>query len=138
MNTRNRCYTYFKIVGDFDPDAISELLGLQPEKSWKIGDMRRNGTKYDFALWTIGRCDEYDVIVAHQMERTIAVLADKISLLNKIREGNDVSFYLEIVPTIDADDRNPCLAPSLRVMDFCHETRTEMDIDLYLMGGEEE
>ena len=138
MNTRNRCYTYFKIVGDFDPDAISELLGLQPEKSWKIGDMRRNGTKYDFALWTIGRCDEYDVIVAHQMERTIAVLADKISLLNKIREGNDVSFYLEIVPTIYADDRNPCLAPSLRVMDFCHETRTEMDIDLYLMGGEEE
>ena len=51
MNTKNSCYTYFKIVGNFNPDDISALLNLTPEKSWKIGDLRRNGTKYDFALW---------------------------------------------------------------------------------------
>ena len=54
MNIRNSCYTYFKIVGNFDPDKVSEILNLTPEKSWKIGDLRRNGTKYDFALWEIG------------------------------------------------------------------------------------
>ena len=56
----NHCYTYFKIVGNFDPDVVSELLNLTPEKSWKIGDLRRNGTVYDFACWEIGRCTEYD------------------------------------------------------------------------------
>jgi hypothetical protein len=58
MNTRNSCYTYFRIVGDFNPDDVSERLGLTPEKSWKIGDLRRNGTRYDFASWEIGRCAE--------------------------------------------------------------------------------
>ena len=132
MNTKNSCYTYFKIVGNFDPNDISTLLNLTPEKSWKIGDLRHNSTKYDFSLWEIGRCEEYDIEVENQMRKTIAVLQDKIPLLNEIREKYDVSFVLEIVPTIYVNDTNPCLAPSLDVIDFCHTTRTEIDIDIYV------
>lgn len=137
MNTRNSCYTYFKIVGDFNPDEITRLLNLTPEMSWKIGDLRRNGTKYDFALWEIGRCTEYDVAVENQMRKTIAVLQDKISLLNNIREKNDVRFVLEIVPTIYVGDTNPCLSPPLDVIDFCHATRTEIDIDMYVYNSDD-
>lgn len=42
---------------------------------------------------------------------------------------------------IDRDavgDINPCLAPPLDVIDFCHATRTEIDIDLYIYNSEEE
>ena len=138
MNTRNSCYTYFKIVGDFNPDDISALLNLTPEKSWKIGDLRRNGTKFDFAYWEIGRCSEYDVEVENQMRKTIAVLQDKIPVLNQIREKYDVSFFLEIVPEIYANDTNPCLAPSLDIIDFCHATRTEIDIDMYVYDSTDE
>ena len=137
MDTRNSCYTYFKIVGNFNPDDVSELLNLTPEKTWKIGDLRRNGTKYDFALWEIGRCAEYDVEIKNQMRKTIDVLQDKIPLLNQIREENDVSFVLEIVPTIYAGDKNPYLAPPLDVIDFCHATRTEIDIDMYVYDSED-
>jgi hypothetical protein len=132
MNTRNSCYTYFKIVGDFNPDDVTELLRLTPEKSWKIGDLRRDGTPFDFALWEFGRCAEYDIEVDKQMHKTIAPLQDKIRLLNQFRETHDVDFVLEIVPTVYAGDITPCLAPSLDVMDFCHATRTELDIDLYV------
>ena len=134
----NHCYTYFKIVGDFDPDVVSELLNLTPEKSWKIGDLRRNGTVYDFACWEIGRCTEYDPEVEHQMRQTISVLQDKISVLNRIRETYDVRFSLVVVPTIYVGEVNPCLAPPLDVMDFCHATRTEIDIDLYVYESEED
>ena len=138
MNTQNSCYTYFKIVGNFNPDDISALLNLTPEKSWKIGDLRRNGTKYDFALWKIGRCTEYDVYVENQMRKTISVLLDKIAILNQIREENDVEFFLVIVPSIYVGDINPCLAPPLDVIDFCHATRTQIDIDMYLFNSENE
>ena len=138
MNTKNSCYTYFKIIGNFNPDDISVLLNLTPEKSWKIGDLRRNGTKYDFALWEIGRCAEYDVYVENQMRKTISVLLDKIAILNQIREENDVVFFLGIVPSIYVDDINPCLAPPLDVIDFCHATRTQIDIDMYLFNSENE
>ncbi|MBR6622730.1 MAG: DUF4279 domain-containing protein [Ruminococcus sp.] len=138
MKTRNSCYTYFKIVGDFNPDDVSKLLNLTPEKSWKIGDVRRNGTKYDFALWEIGKCTEYDVEVEKQMRKTIAVLQDKISILNQIKQENDVSFILEIVPMIYAGDINPCLNPTLDIIDFCHATRTEIDIDMYIYDSDSE
>ena len=138
MNTRNRCYTYFRIVGNFNPDDVSALLNLTPEESWKIGDLRRNGTKYEFASWRIGKCAEYDVYVENQMRKTISMLLDKIATLNQIREENDVEFFLEIVPSIYVDDINPCLAPSLDVIDFCHATRTKIDMDMYLFHSENE
>lgn len=56
-----RCYTYFKITGVFEPDIISEMLGLVPEKICKIGNERKNGTKYDFAMWNYGYCNKYDI-----------------------------------------------------------------------------
>ena len=58
--------------------------------------------------------------------------------LNQIREENDVEFFLEIVPSIYVDDINPCLAPPLDVIDFCHATRTQIDIDMYLFNSENE
>ena len=137
MNTRNSCYTYFTIVGDFDPDSASRLLNLNPDQSWRIGDLRRNGTAYDFARWSFGRCDTYDVTVANQMRKTIAPLLGKIDTLNKIRHENNVNFYLAVVPSVHSGDISPCLAPSLDIMDFCHATRTEIDIDLYVYDSED-
>ena len=134
--TDNSCYTYFRITGDFDPDIITERLGLQPDRFWKIGDKRRNRTEYDFASWEIGRCDQYDVLTENQMRKTIDPLFDKVDLLNRIRNEFNVVFTLEIIPTIYAGNINPCLAPSLKVIDFCHATRTEIDIDLYVMDQE--
>lgn len=71
QNGRNHCYTYFKITGDFNPDVITEIMGLNPSNFWHISDLRRNGTLYDFALREYGRCDKYDVYVENQMMKTI-------------------------------------------------------------------
>lgn len=137
MNKQNSCYTYFKIVGSFDPDKVTVLLELAPERTHKIGDMRSNGAKYDFALWEIGRCGEYDTEVANQMRKTISLLKDKLSLLERIRQENDIEYFLEIVPTVYAGETSPCLAPPLDVIDFCHATRTNIDIDLYVCDSDE-
>ena len=72
------------------------------------------------------------------MRKTISVLLDKIAILNQIREENDVEFVLEIVPSIYVEDINPCLASPLDVIDFCHATRTQIDIDMYLFNSENE
>ncbi len=129
----NSCYTYFRIIGDFDPNSITEKLCLQPNNFWKIGDKRPDGTTYDFASWEFGYCDNYDVIAENQMHTTISNLLDKVDLLNEIRKQFDVTFTLEIVPTVYVGNPTPCLAPSMTVIDFCHATRTQMDIDLYVM-----
>ena len=138
METKNRCYTYFRIVGDFDPDVISARLGIIPNDSWKPGDPKKDGSLHTFSCWTCGRCDEYDVLVENQMRKTVSGLLGKIDALNQIRNELDVSFYLEIVPTIYVGDKTPCLAPPLDVIDFCHATRTEIDMDMYIYSQEDE
>lgn len=136
------CYTYFKIVGNFDPGTVSELLGITPEDFWKIGDKRKNGTFYDFAYWRTGTCREYDIETDRQMLKTLAFLLDKTEVLNEIKRRYDVDFVLEVVPTVRFDESTPCLAPSLEVMRFCCATETVIDIDLYVscpdeFGGKE-
>lgn len=127
-----RCFTYFRIDGNFDPDIISETLALKPEKSWKIGDKRKNGTSYDFACWKFGTCAEYDVEVSNQMLKTITPLLPKISILKELKKKYDINYTLEVVPTVRFDESTPCLAPSKEIIRFCYETDTDIDIDLYV------
>ena len=48
----NQCYTYFRIVGNFDPDEISLKLGLHPYDSWKAEDKNKFGREYVLASYT--------------------------------------------------------------------------------------
>lgn len=134
----NTCYTYFSIRGEFDPDDITKMLGLQPDSSWKIGTERKNGHGvYPCSVWSFGRCRQYDVITENQIKKTIAPLKDKISILNLIREKYDATFTIEVVPKIYSDESTPTLGPDLEIIDFCHAVRAEIDIDLYVYTSEE-
>ncbi len=123
---------------DFDPEEISKRLGLCPSKCGRIGDPRKDGSLFDFAYWQYGDCDEYDVLIENQMRKSIAGLLNKIEVLNEIRERFPVSFCLEVVPQIYVNNVLPCLSPPLDVIDFCHATRTEIDIDYYILSDQDE
>ncbi len=130
---KNRCYTYFSITGDFEPDEVTKMLGLAPYETHRIGDMFPGGkSKYDFAGWKFGKCEEYDVYVENQMRKTLEPLLGKTEVLKEIKRKYDVAFFLEVVPTVHRKESTPCLAPTLEIMKFCVETDTEIDIDLYV------
>ena len=132
MSNKNSCYTYFEITGNFDPAKVTEMLGLTPSRVRNIGDKLTGGRVSDRAVWEFGRCDKYNVEVEQQMRCTIAPLLDKVEILNQIRAEYDVKFWLSVVPSVFVGESTPALAPTLDIIDFCHETRTEIDIDLYV------
>ena len=132
MANKNRCRTYFAIKGDFNPTEICAALELSPNQSWNASDLRRDGKPFGFSYLEFGTNEDYDVYTENQMRKTIAPFLDKIPLLNQIREHYGVEFYLTVVPELYVDEVHPCLAPPLDVIDFCHATRTKIDIDLYL------
>ena len=100
--------------------------------------IQKGMTEYLQIKSAMKECLEYDVFVDNQMKKTIALLQNKISLLNQIKNEYDVSFFLEVVPMIYTDESTPCLAPSLEIIDFCHATRTEIDIDMYVYDHNDE
>ena len=77
LKTKNSCYTYFSIKGNFDPDEITKILDLKPFKIVKIGDKRRDGKLFEFARWDFNKCDNYNPIIEEQMEEVIAYIEKK-------------------------------------------------------------
>lgn len=128
----NECYTYFRIAGKFDPDVISARLGLEPFKSHRVGDLRGDGTPFDFAGWCFGRCDEYDVDSNVQVRKTIAPLLGKMAELRAIKEEFGAILVIEVVPTIYGGEPTPDLAPAEDIIRFCYEAGAAIDIDYYL------
>jgi len=129
----NECYTYFKITGSFDPDEITRRLGLQPYETEPRRLHPLLGTPIP-ADWCACLCDDYTPYVEEQMRRTIAPLLDQTHALNALQREFGAECWLMIVPTIRKDEPTPCLAPPMDVIDFCHSTRTQIDIDLYIEG----
>ena len=137
---KTSCYTYFSIKGEFDPDEITELLDIQPSKTFRSGEPRYymkdgqkidTGSKYTCSCWDGCRCEEYDVIISNQMEKTIEPLIQKTELLNMIRERYDATLTLEVVPSICCKHEKPCISPSMKVINFCSRVRAHLDIDWY-------
>lgn len=126
------CLTYFEIRGKFDPDHVTELLRMTPERIQRMEDKRPDGTPYDEAIWRYGSCIDYDGKASGQMLQTISALIPKADLLRKIRLMNRVSMTLQVVPMVRYDEKPPQLAPSMQVMRFCLETGTDLNIDLYV------
>ena len=131
-NEQTECMTYFYITGNFDPDVITNYLRLQPESVHRIGEMRQNGTTYDYGYWRFGTVKSTRLDVANQMMQTIDPLLTKADLLRRIKLTYDARLMLQVVPLVRYDEPAPMLAPSLAVMRFCMETGTEMNIDLYV------
>ena len=132
MDEQNSCYTYFRMVGNFNPDDITAKLKLSPSEQSRIGDLGKYGTVYEFASWEYGICNDYDVFTENQMMQTIHNLIPKIQELKEIKRKYDVSFVLQIVPTVYTGESTPCLAPNRAVIEFCYHTETDIDIDLYV------
>lgn len=126
------CMTYYQITGNFDPDELTKYLRLNPESVKRIGDARRSGTTYDYAVWRFGTVKSHRLDTANQMMQTIEPLLTKADLLRKIKLTYDARLVLHVVPLVRYDEPAPLLAPSLAVMRFCVETGTEIDTDLYV------
>lgn len=134
----NETITYFKIIGDFEPDDISKELCLNPCKTWKKGEKRKylgRYTKgiYNFSLWEFGRIEKVNnVFVDEQMKDTIAPLFEKIDILNQLKQKYELTYVLEVVPKLYTVINKPILSPPKKVVEFCYLTETSIDMDYYL------
>lgn len=47
----DRSYAYLCVEGQSDATIVTAAFGVQPAKSWNVGDKRSNGTVYNFSHW---------------------------------------------------------------------------------------
>ncbi len=132
MRTKHTCYTYFFISGIFDPEEITNRLGLEPMDKWQMDKVDENGNSYLESFWQFGLCENYDTNVYNMMNETIKPLRGKEKELKAIKEEFKVKMFLEVVCSINTEELLPCFSPTLDIIDFCHQSRVEIDYDLYI------
>lgn len=134
METGNT-YVYFALKGDnFDPQMVTEKIGLTPTSAWKKGDKGKHKPTLDYSCWELStdKGKEY-YMVDGLVDEVIEQLYDKIDIINELKNQFKLNSVLEIVMYIDTnvEQPTPALGHDLKTIEFLHRTQTITDVDIY-------
>lgn len=153
MPNKTTCHSYFSICsageivngiglvagenGIFEPDNITEMLGIQPFDTKTAGIPRRNGRSlYTFSDWAACKQTEPAMDAEEQCRNIVRELRPHLSQLQDIKRKFNVDFTLMIVPHI-YNEESPILVFDREIIEFCYLTNTEIAVDLYIYDRED-
>ncbi|WP_255048255.1 DUF4279 domain-containing protein [Lacihabitans sp. CS3-21] len=128
-------YVYFALTGDnFDPQIVTERIGITPTEKWRKEDKGKYKPTLDYSCWKLSteKGKEY-IMVDSLVDEVIGQLFVKIEIIIDLKNQFDLDSVLEIVMYIDTNDEQstPALGHDLKTIEFLHRTQTKTDIDIY-------
>lgn len=134
METGNTC-VYFALTGDnFDPQVVTERIGITPTEKWNKGDKGKYKLTLDYSCWKLStdKGKEY-IMVDSLVDEVIGQLFDKIEIINELKSQFVMDSVLEIVIYIDTNEEQstPAFGHGLKTIEFLHRTKTKTDVDIY-------
>lgn len=128
---KTECKTYFEITGNFDVEEITNIIGIKNTSGHAIGDRKNSNGNFMRASWIYGTEYEETLESSKQVNKVITPLLSKIKELNYIYENYNCTFVLEQVQNIYNNEK-PGIFYDNRVIDFCAQTKTVIDVDIYI------
>ncbi|WP_405379193.1 DUF4279 domain-containing protein [Nonlabens sp. Asnod3-A02] len=135
MNESSNTYVYFSLIGDdFDTNELTERLGIKPTESRNKGDKGNYNSSLRFSCWKISteKGKEY-YNVYKLIEEIVEILYSKIDIIIMLKDEYQLDSVLQIVLDIDINPNQstPALGYDLKTIDFLHQTKTTIDVDIY-------
>ncbi len=134
MQTGNT-YVYFAFTGDnFDPQVVTDRIGVTPTETWKKGDKGKYKPTLVYSCWKLSTEEGKEYIMVDSLvEEIIGQLFDKIEIINELKNRFELDSILEIVMYIDTNEEQstPALGHDLKTIEFLHRTQTKTDVDIY-------
>lgn len=128
-------YVYFALSGeDFDPEEISDRIGIKPTESWRKGDKGKYKPCLEFSCWKLATKKGKEYFEINKLvNEIVTILFDKIDLINEIKNEFHLDSVFEIVMDIDInpDESTPSLGHNLKTLEFLFRTGTRTDVDIY-------
>lgn len=121
--------------GIFDPQEITDLLGVEPFRAYKKGDMRKGGTPYLASSWSAEKSSKNRLDVEAQCMEIIKRLKPKVHLINQIREKYDINCGITIVPHIYGEE-SPIMSFNREIIEFCYQVNATIEVDMYVYQDE--
>lgn len=135
MAEKENSYVYFALIGDnFDPQIVTERIGVNPTETCKKGDKGKYNPTLDYSLWKLSTDKgKGNIIIDKLVDDVIGQLFDKIEIINELKNQFDLDSVLEIVMYIDTNEEQstPTFGYDLRTIEFLYRTKTKTDVDIY-------
>ncbi len=118
------------IGDDFDPDELSNFIGLAPTKAKKKAYPIPKKTYWQLSTETV----ENEIVDIYKMSssliKTIKPYTEKII---EAKQKFNLESYLQVVLWITTDESKstPIIGFETDVIDFLHEVQASIDIDTY-------
>ena len=136
-------YAYIKFSGndDFPLDIVTERLGVQPTKTWKVGEkVHANKPLKRFYTCWIYKIDKLETLVVEDvLEPLYDLFNSKVDTINQLKKQLDLDVKIALVIEIE-NGRAPGLVISPEFSRFVSSINAFIDIDMYVyqFSGEEE
>lgn len=127
----NACEVYFALFGtDFDPDEVTEIVGLQPTET-----KRRADPIPKHSSWTVSEGKvEGDVIDVYDLSNSlISKIAPYKAEIIRAKQSFGLDAVLEVVLWISTDESisTPAIGFESEVISFLSDIGASIDVDTY-------
>ena len=121
-----------RIMGDeYDVEAVTNKLRIQPTETWKMGDYIRNkDIRYKYTCWLYST-GEAPLKFKTQLEKIECLFLPKIEELCQLKDQYDLNFSFDIVICATGEE-----FPSVRLenpfMHLVDKLDARIDFDIYI------
>ncbi len=127
----NECEVYFKLYGDdFDPNIISETIGLEPTRTRRKGEPR---AKFSFWILSIGKVESEAIDVYEMASKLVKKIKPHKDKIIKAIKAHGLSAELQVVLWIPTDESisTPAIGFETETIQFLSDIGASIDIDSY-------
>lgn len=123
----------FKITGDeFNPDAVTKHLQIEPSQHWKEGEqIKDKNILRKFSCWIFSTEYEESLDINNQIKKLIDVISVKKDELINFRKDHRIDYKIVIVINVENSEK-PAIYLTSDIIEFANDIKAEIDFDLYI------
>lgn len=121
---------------DFNPNIISNILGLQTESKWRKGDLNERKTMIrDHSSWSfeVGLEESYDI--SEQYMKLYEIICEKKEDILRVLKQLNAQILL-LITIFVYDECTPIISFNKDIIGLSNEMNAGIDIDMYFYGNE--
>lgn len=124
---------------NFDPDEITEILGIIPDRTVRMGERIKNSARTSrFSSWKACTQESEPCFdVEEQLLNIVEKLSPIIPKIQEIKKKYNVVSGINIVPHIYGE-QTPALELEAKIIEFCYLTGSKIGVDIYVCNDGDE
>jgi Domain of unknown function (DUF4279) len=122
--------TRFQLRGSFDPNDITDMIGIPPDRKWREGEARTPLLRWKKSGWSLVFGPERSVDLEAQLKRMLDTVESIQARLRSACDRYDAEAH--VFCSADVDDQTPAIILGAETLSRLARLGVELGIDILL------